>query len=162
MNILLMMLRAPRPSRTQGLLAVAKPRWIRRGYDGMTFFGYIITHSLEEADAFNRPHSTMRNHETIHLYQARSTHDSWLCFYVLYLYYWLTAGIGYRLTCRHNGRRIRHAGYMLNPFEMEAYRHMDDLHYLDDKPEGTTGWRHYASLSISERAALLQRARHYQ
>ena len=35
MNILLMMLRAPRPSRQDDMQAVAKPRWIRKGYDGL-------------------------------------------------------------------------------------------------------------------------------
>ena len=121
----------------------------------MTFFGYIITHSRLDAEAFDNPRSTMRNHEMIHLYQARSTHDSWLCFYVRYLYYWLTISIRYCFFCRYEGRRIPHAGYRLNPFEMEAYCYMHDLHYLDDKPHGTNGWRRYASMSLSERASSL-------
>ena len=50
MNILLMMLRAPRPSRQNDMKAVAKPRWIKKGYDGLTFFGHIITHNDEEAE----------------------------------------------------------------------------------------------------------------
>ncbi len=135
--------------------AVVKPRWIRKGYDGLTFFGHIITHSRLEADNFDDPMSTMRNHEMIHLYQARSTHDSWLCFYIRYLYYWLSVGIRYRLFCRHEGRRIPHAGYRLNPFEMEAYRYMNDLHYLDDKPQGTDGWQRYARMPLADRAASL-------
>ena len=159
MNILLMILRAARPSKTPGLQAIVKPRWIRRGYDGMTFFGYIITHSRGDADAMNSPSSTMRNHEMIHLYQARSTFDSWLCFYVRYLYYWLSISIAYPLFCRHEGRRIRHAGYWLNPFEMEAYRNMHNLHYLDDKPQGTDNWRNYARQSLTERAMDLLRHR---
>jgi len=28
---------------------------------------------------------------------------------------------------------------------------MYNLHYLDDKPHGATGWRRYAQMSLSER-----------
>ena len=83
----------------------------------------------------------------IHLYQARSTHDSWLCFYWLYFVYWLKA--------RRYRRRIRNAGYVLNPFEMEAYAKMHDLHYLDDKESGTNEWRRYAQMSLQQRYNLI-------
>ena len=143
MNILSMMLRSVRPSRIADMPAIAKPRWIRKGYDGLTFFGHIITHTQQEAEAFNQKFSTMKNHEMIHLYQARSTHDSWFCFYILYGWYWL-------LACRY-WRRLKNAGYRLNPFELEAYAHMHDLHYLDNKKNGTNEWRRYAKMSLQER-----------
>ena len=155
MNILLMMLRAPRPSRIDDMRAVAKPRWIRKGYDGLTFFGHIITNTEQEAEAFNACHTltdrskngtyfgSFKNHEMIHLYQARSTHNSWLLFYLRYGWYWLLAN-RYR-------KRLKNAGYRLNPFEMEAYANMHNLHYLDDKPHGATGWRRYAQMPLSER-----------
>lgn len=158
MNILLMMLRAPRPSGQDDMRAIAKPRWIRKGYDGLTLFGYIITHSEEEAAAFNACcspakgsaddalYASFKNHEMIHLYQARACHDSWLLFYVRYGWYWLVA-------CRYR-RRLRNAGYRLNPFEMEAYANMHDLHYLDDKPHGTEGWRRYARMPLRERLSI--------
>ena len=54
--------------------AIARPWLIRKGYDGMTFFGRIITHSKEEAARINAAHtsknivsSTIKNHEMIHL-----------------------------------------------------------------------------------------------
>ena len=143
MNILLMMLRAPRPSRQNDMRAVAKPHWIRKGYDGLTFFGHIITHTDEEAEVFNQHFGSFKNHEMIHLYQARDCHDSWLLFYLRYGWYWLLAN-----RYRH---RLKNAGYRLNPFEMEAYANMYDLHYLDDKPHGTAGWRRYARMSLDER-----------
>lgn len=146
MNILLMMFRAPRPSRTDDMRAIAMPRWIRKGYDGLTFFGYIITHNEKDAEAFNGRFSTLKNHEIIHLYQARSTHDSWLCFYVRYAWYWLCAS-RYR-------KRLNNAGYMLNPFEMEAYAHMNDLEYLKTSDKAT-GWRKYAQMTLEQRLALL-------
>ena len=152
-----MMLRAPRPSRQNDMRAVAKPRWIRKGYDGLTFFGHIITHNAEEAEAFNACHTLtggskngmlyFKNHEMIHLYQARACHDSWLLFYLRYGWYWLLAN-RYR-------RRLKNAGYRLNPFEMEAYANMYDLHYLDDKAHGASGWRRYARMPLNERMKII-------
>jgi len=142
MNILLMMFRAQRPSRISDMPAIAKPRWIRKGYEGMTFFGHIITHCEQEAAAFNKCCSALKHHEMIHLYQARSTHDSWLCFYARYLYYWLLAS----RYCR----RLRHAGYLLNPFELEAYAHMHDPAYPPSDGIAVE-WKHYAQMPLSER-----------
>jgi len=147
MNIVLMMLRAPRPSRQNDMRAVAMPRWIRRGYDGMTFFGHIITHTEQDAEAFNERFGSIKNHEMIHLYQARACHDSWLLFYLRYGWYWLLAS-RYR-------KHLRNAGYRLNPFEMEAYANMHDLHYLDDKQSGTNEWRRYARMPLIERIKLI-------
>lgn len=142
-SIIPIIFRAHRPSKTGDMLAVNIPFWIRKGYEGMTFFGTIITHSKEEAEHFNNCLDAMKNHEMIHLYQARSTHDSWICFYMKYLWQWLKA-------CRYR-KHLRNAGYLLNPFELEAYGHMYDLHYLDDKENGTTEWRRYAAMSLEER-----------
>ena len=146
MNILLMMLRAPRPSRQNDMRAVAMPRWIKKGYDGPTFFGHIITHTKEEAEAFNERFGSFKNHEMIHLYQARACHDSWILFYLRYAWYWLTAS-RYR-------KHLKNAGYQLNPFEMEAYANMYNLHYLNDKKNGTNEWRRYARMSLKERLQI--------
>lgn len=147
LTIFPLILHAERPSRIQDMHAIALPFWIRKGYDGLTFFGHIITHSQQDAEALNTHFDSMKNHEMIHLYQARSTHDSWIMFYWLYFIYWLRA----LCYCRH----LRNAGYLLNPFEMEAYAHMYDLNYLSKKDEGCTEWKHFAQLSLSERLSLL-------
>jgi hypothetical protein len=143
LTVIPLMFRAKRPSKMYDMQAVTIPFWLPKGYQGMTFFGHIITHSKEEAERFNTHWNALKNHEMIHLYQARSTHDSWLCFYWKYFVFWLKA-------CRYR-KHLRNAGYLLNPFEMEAYACMHDLHYLDDKNSGTTGWRHYADMSLEER-----------
>ena len=142
MNILLMMLRSARPSRTEDMKAIAKPRWIKQGYEALTFFGTIITHTTQEAEMFNRRFDFLKNHEMIHLYQARATHDSWTCFYLLYGWYWLCASRYYR--------RLTNAGYLLNPFELEAYGHMHDIHYLQRQQQAVE-WKHYAQMSLAER-----------
>jgi hypothetical protein len=154
------MLKAPRPSRIADMQAIAMPRLLKKGYSALTFFGYVITHSQQEAEAFNACHtlttasekgthlSSLKNHEAIHLYQARSTHNSWLCFYWRYGIFWLKA-FRYR-------KHLKNAGYWLNPFEMEAYENMYNLDYLKDKEEGCTGWKHYATLPLTERFRIHQ------
>ncbi len=143
MTILTILLHAVRPSLQDDMPAVAMPRFIRSGYDGLTFFGHIITHTQEEADAFNRYFDAMKNHEMIHLYQARATHDSWWLFYWLYGWYWL---------CGQCSKiPLTNAGYLLNPFEMEAYDKMYDLNYLDNKKNGTHEWSRYSRMSLKER-----------
>lgn len=138
-----LMVRAPRPSRLTDMKAVAMPFWLRKGYEALTFFGTILTHSQQEADAFNTRFDTLKNHEMIHLYQARATHDSWLCFYWQYFVFWLKAS-RYR-------RQMPNAGYWLNPFELEAYGHMHDMSYLQRHPDGCTEWRQLARLPLGER-----------
>lgn len=144
--ILPLMLRAMRPSRISDMPAIAQPFWIRKGYEALTFFGHIITHSQEDARHFNEHFDALKHHEMIHLYQARSTHDSWLCFYWLYFAYWLKGCCYFR--------RLKNAGYLLNPFEMEAYANMYDMGYLHDKKSGANGWRRYAKMSLAERLQL--------
>ena len=148
LSVIPIMWHAMRPSHISDMPALALPFWIRKGYDGLTFFGRIITHTEEEAEALNSRFDAMKNHEMIHLYQARSTHDSWLCFYWKYFVFWIKA-------CRYR-KRIRNAGYVLNPFEMEAYENMHNLNYLE--PDGqATGWQQYATMSLEERYRTLMR-----
>lgn len=140
--ILPLMLRAKRPSRMDDMKAVSLPFWIRKGYDGLTFFGTIITHNEKDAKAFDQRMGALKNHEMIHLYQARSTHDSWICFYWKYFWFWLKA-------CRYR-KHLKNASYLLNPFELEAYGHMYEHDYL--QPEGKAEeWRELAKMTLEER-----------
>ena len=132
-----------KPSKITDMRATVSRLWCRKGYSAITLFGRIYTREQAMADSLNRRFDTLKNHEMIHLRQAQSTRNSWLLFYTLYIYYSLRA-LPY-------WRKKRNAAYYLNPFEMEAYRHMDDLHYLDDKPQGTEEWRKYARMPLRER-----------
>lgn len=54
-------------------------------------------------------------------------------------------------------RRMKHGAYLLNPFEIEAYRRMYDTGYLSRCREGgAQEWRHYARMSLEERLALFK------
>lgn len=146
-----LMLRAARPSRLEDMSAVSCPFWIRKGYAALTFFGHIITGSTEEARHFDQHFDALKNHEMIHLHQARSTHDSWLCFYWKYGIFWLK-GQRYR-------RHLKNAGYWLNPFELEAYAHMHDLSYLEQlQGKGACGWKEYARMTLKERLQVYNRS----
>ena len=130
-----------RPSLINKMPVIRNSFWLRKGYAALTFFGTVIASTQEDAEEFEDKKSTLRNHEMIHLRQAQSTHDSWLLFYLLYGWYSLLA-LPY---CR----KMKNAVYWLNPFEIEAYLHEDDLHYLDS--HDATEWRQYAHMKPSER-----------
>ena len=135
--------RSRRPSRMTDMPAVRNTFWLRKGYAAMTFFGTIITSSQWHADRINRRDTDIKRHEMIHLRQAQSLHDSWLLFYVRYLWYYLRA--------LPLNRKMRHAAYRLNPFELEAYAHMDDPAYLDQCRDGATEWRQHAKKKPKDR-----------
>lgn len=143
--------RVRRPSKIADMPAEAVPGILRNGYAAVTFFGHILTSSKKDAWSLNKQFDALKNHEMIHLRQAQSTADSWVVFYTMYFRFWLHA------------RRARHkypnAGYHLNPFEMEAYCHMHNLHYLDQNKNGATEWRYFARMTLDERIAFLRNGR---
>ena len=132
-RVIPIMWRAVRPSLTADMPAVVNTFWLRKGYEGLTFFGHILTPTQQEADRFNagesgdRMSAAMKNHEMIHL----------RC----------TAGRSVR-------RQLKHAAYLLNPFEMEAYGRMNDLSYLKRCESGAQEWRTYAKMSMEQRLQI--------
>ena len=147
LRVIPIMWRAVRPSKVVDMPAVVNTFWLRKGYEGLTFFGQILAPTQELADRFNgSADRALKNHEMIHLRQAQSCGDSWLRFYLLYIWYWLT---GLRMN-----RKMKHAAYLLNPFEMEAYARMNDLDYLKGP---ATEWRRYAKMPLKERLKLYKK-----
>ena len=146
LRVIPIMWRAVRPSKVADMPAVVNTFWLRKGYEGLTFFGQILTPTQELADRFNAGLDEMKNHEMIHLRQAQSCGDSWLRFYLLYIWYWIK---GLRMN-----HKMKHAAYLLNPFEMEAYARMHDLDYLKGP---ATEWRRYAKMKLKDRLKLYQK-----
>ena len=91
LQVIPIMWRAVRPSRVADMPAVVNPFWLRKGFEGLTFFGKILTPTQALADEFNTGFTALKNHEMIHLRQAQACGDSWMRFYLLYLWYWLRA-----------------------------------------------------------------------
>ena len=147
LRVIPIMWRAVRPSKVVDMPAVVNTFWLRKGYEGLTFFGQILAPTQELADRFNgSADRALKNHEMIHLRQAQSCGDSWIRFYLLYIWYWLK---GLRMN-----RKMKHAAYLLNPFEMEAYARMYDLDYLKGP---ATEWRRYAKMPLKERLKLYKK-----
>ena len=149
LHIIRLLLKAVRPSRCSDMPAVSDAFWLHRNYEALTFFGFIITHSRQEAERFNSRYDALKNHEMIHLRQARDCHDSWLCFYLRYSWYWLRA--------LPMNRKMKGAAYLLNPFELEAYRHMHDLGYADRCIDGASEWRQYVRMNYEERKKIYEK-----
>ena len=146
-SILMLLFKCHKPSKIAEMKAVKNGFWLGKNYTAMMFFGHILTHTQKDADRINKNSNSIRRHETIHLRQAQSTHNSWICFYWLYTYYFFRA--------LPQNRHMKGAAYRINPFEMEAYEHMYDAEYIDQcKTEGAQEWREYAKLKPSERLSL--------
>ena len=152
-RILRFVWKARKPSTVHDMPAVVDTFWLSSGYEALTFFGTILTHSQQEADHMNRRFDELKNHEMIHLKQAVTTGDSWWQFYRLYLKFWLQ---GWRAR-----RRYPNAGYWLNPFEMEAYEQMYDMGYVEKHKDGATGWMRYARMTIDERIDYKKKKKQY-
>ena len=151
LRVIPIMWRSVRPSRVADMPAVVNTFWIRKGYEGLTFFGQILTPTQADADRFNSGYNSLKNHEMIHLRQAQSCGDSWFRFYILYIWYWLKDSVHILIK---PGHLPRHAAYLLNPFEIEAYAMMYDLDYLSRCEGGAQMWRKYARMSLKERQKL--------
>ena len=147
LRVIPIMWRAVRPSKVVDMPAVVNTFWLRKGYEGLTFFGHILAPTQELADRFNgSADRALKNHEMIHLRQAQSCGDSWIRVYLLCIWYWLK---GLRMN-----RQMKHAAYLLNPFEMEAYARMNDLDYLKGP---ATEWRIYAKMKLKDRLKLYKK-----
>jgi hypothetical protein len=74
-RILRFVWKARRPSTVHDMPAVVDTFWLKTGYEALTFFGTIITHSQQAADHMNSQFDELKNHEMIHLKQAQSAWD---------------------------------------------------------------------------------------
>ena len=149
MNGLLVIFHARRPSRVDDMKAVVDRFWCRKNFMAITMFGHIFTRTQEAADRLNSRFDALKVHEMIHLRQAQSVHDSWLLFYVRYLWY--------SLRCIGYVRRMKGAMYYLNPFEIEAYRYMGEAGYLEKCRNGAVGWREFAAMPLKARAEYVRK-----
>ncbi len=133
-------------------MQVRPSRWLPpKGYSAITFFGHILIRKEfykdwvkeQESESFR----VLCHHEWIHLLQAASVHNSWILYYVFYIWYHLKS------------RPLRYGSkiaYMINPFEMEAYLFESDMEYAKESEEGATAWRQLAQYPPSFWRAMLK------
>ena len=149
MGILRLLFFPSRPSKLVDMPATVNRFLCRKGYTAITLFGHLFTREQRAADRLNGKYDALKNHEMIHLRQAQDTGNSWYRFYWLYLWYSFKA-LWYI-------RKHRRAAYYLNPFEMEAYCHMYDLHYLESTGGKATEWRKFAKMSLAARLRYIRK-----
>ena len=78
-RLLKYMVKARRPSRVTEMEVVGDDFWLRKNYEALTFFGYIVCRK-EQAERPLDP--VVRNHETIHLRQAPTTRGCASTYYI--------------------------------------------------------------------------------
>lgn len=132
-------------------MRVVPSRWLPpKGFTAISFFGRVLMREKNYddwlQDASSKDYEDLCHHEWIHLRQAVSVHNSWFCYYTLYLWYYL------------KGRPLRYGSgtcYLTNPFELEAYLFEEDAQYAQSGEEGATGWRRLALYPPSFWRALM-------
>lgn len=88
-----------------------------KGYKAMSWCGRII-----HRGSSSQVNETTLNHEKIHLMQAMMCNDSWIRYYLSYLWEWLKCGFLAPLS----------ANYMTSKYESEAYANEEDFEYCNN------------------------------
>ena len=88
-----------------------------KGYKAMSWCGRII-----HREGSSQVNETTLNHEKIHLMQAMMCNDSWIRYYLSYLWEWLKCGFLAPLS----------ANYMTSKYESEAYANEEDFEYCNN------------------------------
>ena len=113
----------------------------------LTWKGIAYCQTQSDADKINttdKIDNQLESHETIHIRQAESTHDSWFRFYVRYVWDWIK-----------NLPLIfinMNAPYKFEPIELEAYLHQDEWDYCTANP--TYQWKEFEKLTLKKKREL--------
>lgn len=103
----------------------AKKAWfLLPSFRAITLFGVIYCKRSNDVNSINKTDyidSMLKCHETIHVRQAENTKNSWLLFYLNYIWQWL---------CNLPLIFISlHYAYKFIPYELEAYANEDIFEY---------------------------------
>lgn len=116
-------------------------------FAGITLFGTVYTNSKKlktQTNASDEINSNFKSHETIHVRQAQGTHDSWLLFYIIYIWQWI---------CNLPLIFIDlHAPYKFIPIELEAFHNERDWTYVDKG--AAYEWKEFNKLTLKEKYKL--------
>ena len=113
----------------------------------ITWFGVIYCKKRNHADSINSTaniDSVLKSHETIHVRQAETTHNSWFRFYVRYVWEWVKNIPLITISLW--------AAYRFMPIEIEAYNHERDFSYANSGKVGE--WKELEKLTLKERREL--------
>lgn len=137
-----------KPSKISNITAKVNKWLCPPGFAGITICGTVYVRSekaLKKVMNSDGIDSSFENHELIHVRQAESTSDSWLRFYLLYVWYWLKNLPMLFIWIK--------APYVFIPFELEAYGNQYDYEYSKGK---CNEWKKYKKLSFKTRWKLVK------
>ncbi len=137
-----------KPSNTK--IIKAKKSWlVPSGFVAITLFGTVYCHSeirVEEINKTDGIDCQLESHEAIHVRQAESTKNSWLLFYILYI--WQKIKNMPLIFIDIN------APYKFSAFELEAYAYQDDWNYCKNI---CTKWKSYDKLTMKQKRELAKK-----
>ena len=129
------------------VLKAKKALFLFSGFRALTWKG--IAYCKYESDiklinSDDRITSNFEAHEMTHVKQAESTHNSWLCFYTLYIWYWL---LNFPLFIY--GTMMP---YYFIPFELEAYN--NEINWKYSANGAVYQWKKFKKLTLKEKLKL--------
>lgn len=136
-----------KPSKIKTLKA--KKAWfLLSHFQAITWKGIAYCHSKTKVDDINasdKIDSQLKSHETIHIRQAESTHDSWFRFYIRYIWEQI---LNFPLIFINI-----YAPYKFTPMEIEAYLNQDNWDYC--KHGATYQWKEFEKiLTLKEKREM--------
>lgn len=128
-------------------LKAKKAIFLFPGFRGLTWKGTVYCKYKSDIQLINFSdsiNSDFESHEMIHVRQAESTKNSWFCFYVLYLWYWII-----NLPLLITGLYMP---YYFIPFELEAMANETNHDYSTHG--AVYEWKEYKKFSFKEKYKL--------
>lgn len=116
------------------------------GFAAITLFGIIFTRSKGIEANINQDSgfgSVTEYHEWIHIQQAKNTHNSWLLYYLLYIWQWIT-----NLPLVFVSSK---APYKFISYELEAFAFQKEWNYINPNSNGCDKWRAYNKLTLKKK-----------
>jgi len=121
-----------------------KAHFLLPTFKAITWFGIIRCQSKSDVELINKTDTIdgkLKCHETIHVRQAESKKNSWLRFYLAYLWQWI---------CNLPLMTINiYFPYKFIPFELEAYANEENYTYPTNGP--LTQWKKFKKLTLKEK-----------
>ena len=127
-----------------------KDLFLFSGFSALTWKGYAYCRTQKDADKINNTDkidSKIESHETIHIRQAESMHDSWFRFYLRYVWEYICNLPMIFLNV--------YAPYMFMPIEMEAYLNQDNWDYC--MHGAVYQWKDFEKLGFKKRYKLAKK-----
>ena len=109
----------------------------------ITLFGTIFCKKESDVQLINKTDkidSDLKSHETIHVRQAQNVKDSWLLYYIVYIWQWI-CNLPLMFV-------MLYAPYLFIEFELEAYSNENNWEYCNKECDG---WKKYKKLTLKQK-----------